>query len=110
MQNYLILTVFWALFFRNFLVNPFSHATSENLSTYFPLWRHIGTKGFKQDYYPSLFGIPFLSCWYPVHLVTAFISRKLTLDTSFVVYEASKNLHYLFGSFAAFYYTDSLFG
>ena len=89
------LVVFWVLFFRKFFLNPYSHATSENLSTYYPLWRHIGTKGFKQDYYPTLKGIPFLSAWYPVHLLSAWGGRVLSLDHSFILYEFVKLAHYL---------------
>jgi len=91
-------------------MDPYSHATSENLSTYYPLWRHIGTKGFKQDYYPSLWGIPFLSLWYPPYLLSTLGARIVNLNHAFVVYEFIKLSHYLVGSFAAYCLTGSFFG
>ena len=90
------LLAYHALFFRRQYLEPFRNSTGELLSTHFPHWLWIGRRiadlesWFKDEiYYYNSAGIPFLSCFYPLHLVSAFLGSFMTTDNAF------KLLHYL---------------
>ena len=95
----LLLAIYHLIFWWKFYTKPFIQHTSEMASTFFPYWR----AGKVDGYYKYPYCIPFLSSFYPVQIVTSWIGRKLSLDSSFVLLNVSVLLHYLLGSILAFY-------
>lgn len=105
---YAILTLYWILFFWKKLTDPLSLSTSELLSKHFPHWIHLGRelrKGrfpYRDKYFVYPVCIPFLSMFYPPHLISAWLGSFLSLDNAFKVLVWTELAHYLFGSFLSF--------
>lgn len=95
----LILILYNLLFFWQAWSNPFSLATSELLSTYFPSWINQ-TRGEKHDHYywicPNAH--PVLSTYYPIQLARLVPIPWRSLDTLFKVFTRNLALHSLLGS------------
>ena len=109
MEPYLALIGFNILFFWKYYRNPFLACTSELASTFFPYLIYQGRHGNKDEqiyyYFPRC--IPFLSTFYPLNFGIACLSRLLTLDVAFRLYQAMINIHLLIGSCFAFYVFSS---
>lgn len=115
MTDYLIIFFYWVIFWRKFLSNPYILCTSEIASTYFPHWIWMGrslNKGWFKDniYYKYPGSIPFLSSFYPPKIVTAFMSRYLTLDRAFKLYSLDILLHSLLTSITSYFLFLPMFG
>ena len=107
--EYVLLALYHLLFFWPIYSKLFRQATSEVISTFFPHWIWIGRKLRKREtwledriYYQYPGAIPFLSSFYPPHLLSAFLSAFLSLDNSFILHRLTINLHYLLGSILSF--------
>lgn len=100
-----LLAAYWLMFWWGFLKNPFRLCTSELASTFFPFWYWSkGRISFKSNiYYEYPACIPFLSSFYPTHLITSFLSRFLGPDNAFILFIAHILGHYLLGSVMAYY-------
>src|SRR3990167_243058 len=104
-----VLTAYWLIFFWKFLWNPLSLSTSELLSKHFTHWTHLGRelrKGlfpYRDKYFVYPACIPFLSMFYPPHLISAFIGSFFKLDRAFAILVFTELLHYLLGSFLSFH-------
>ena len=105
------LTLYWFIFWRKFLVNPYLLSPSEMASTYFPFWIWMGRKWQAKDniYFKYPACIPFLSMWYLPNVLVSKISRHFSLDNSLKLYVYFILLHYLLASFIA-YKVLGLFG
>ncbi len=96
------------LFFWKFLWNPYLLSTSELLSKHFAHWIFLGRelrKGnfpYKDDYFVYPACIPFLSMFYPPHLISAWLGSFFKLDRSFCILVWIELLHYLVCSFTSF--------
>jgi len=117
-MHYLILVIYWFIFWRDKIKNPYQLCTSELASTYFPFWVYTGRNGivfFDNIYYKYPFCIPFLSTFYPTKILTV-LARWLPLDQCFRVFSLDILLHCLLGSFIAYHLflpfgeTGALFG
>ena len=117
--HFFLLAAYHLIFYRKFIENPFRMCTSELASTYFPFWRYLkGRILFKDDiYYPYPASIPFLSNFYPTHLLTSFLSQFLSLDNSFRLFSFHILIHSFFSSILSYFMflqwyspTASLFG
>lgn len=117
--NVFWLAIYHLIFYKKFYENPFRLCTSELASTYFPFWKWLrGRIVFKSDiYYPYPACIPFLSSFYPTHLITSFLSRFLSVDNAFRLFSIHILLHSFLASILAYFmflqFTDSntaLFG
>ena len=105
-----LLLLFWLLFFRNvFFINPWVYATSEPLDTAFPSSRILGEwyrRGCRGEvdpyYYPHYTGIPFLSSFYPPHVLMSVVGSCLPLDVHWVLYCLTMTLHFLWASVGAY--------
>lgn len=105
----LLLATYHALFFWRVYTNIFRQSTSEVISTFFPHWIWAGRQWAKgklpmkdQIYYQYPGCIPFLSTFYPLGIVSSFLSTFLRLDTAFLLWQYVINLHYLLGSILSF--------
>ena len=103
------LILFHLVFFRKFYFqNPFIYATSEPLDTAFPSSQLLGrclreTKRISDPYYyPHYSSIPFLSAYYPVLRLQAWIGSFLSVDSAFRLYSFTMVLHFLFSSIGAY--------
>lgn len=101
----IILILFNLIFFRKFYFqNPFCFATSELASTAFPSSRLLGEAIRKcklpedQYYYPYYSSIPFLSTFYPPHMLQAYMGNYINLDTSYVLYIFTLLAHFFWAS------------
>ena len=103
-MNYLILITYWILFWKKFLKNPYLLCTSELASTYFPHWLWMGRKWQATDsiYYQHPACIPFLSMFYPFHVLTARLSRNMSHDSAFRLLTWNIIGHYFLASIIAF--------
>lgn len=105
----LVLAGYNAIFFWKFWKNPYLNHTSELATTFFPHWLWIGRR-IRQGklplkdsiYYKFPAGIPFLSMFYPLHLVTAFIGSFLSRDNAFKLLNSLILIHYVVGSYIAY--------
>jgi len=89
------LILFHFVFFYELYTKPFTMATSELLSTFFPTW----LKGGKYDsYWLNTHSHPVLASYYPPQLLSSFIGRFTSLNTSFCVFLYTTFIHYLVGS------------
>ena len=107
---WLLITGYNLIFFKDFLLAPWKFATGELLSTFFPHWIWIGRKLRKREtwlkdriYYQYPGAIPFLSSFYPPHLLTAFLSTFLSLDNSFRLKLLELQAHYLLSSILSYF-------
>lgn len=105
-----ILVLYHFLFFRKFYKDPFLNSTGELLSTHFPHWIWMGRQmnknklWLKDDiYYYEPMSIPFLSSFYPIHIITAWISTRLSTDSSFKLLHFTILAHYILGSFLSYF-------
>lgn len=109
-RGLIALFLFHLLFFRKFYFqNPFHYATSEPLDTAFPSsrllgeWYRNGCRGqVDKYYYPYYTSIPFLSSFYPPHVVQSWIGTFLSVDVHFILYSLTMVLHFLFASIGAY--------
>lgn len=114
---YFLLVAFHILFFYKLYANPFSLATSELLSTFFPTWIWQGRqwKNLRIPKYDSCFWInahvhPVLSTYYPISGLLSVLGNFVRLDTAFKVYVYQILGHYLFGSIGYFLLLSNYFG
>lgn len=104
-----VLIAYWLVFFWKFLNNPFLLSTSELLSKHFPHWIHLGKelrKGifpYRDKYFIYPACIPFLSMFYPPHLISAWLGSFLNLDRAFSFLVSTELIHYLLCSFLSFH-------
>lgn len=103
------LVIYWAVFFRKFLRNPYLLSTSELASTYFPHWVWMGKEmragrfPFRdKGYYLFPGAVSFLSTFYPPNLLSSLVANFLDIDASFRVFTWLILGHYLVGSYLAF--------
>ncbi len=95
----ILLILYNILFFWQAWTNPFSLATSELLSTYFPSWIHQ-TRGEKNDPYYWIVpdAHPVLSTYYPIKPARFVPLSWRSLNTLFKVFTWNLTLHSLLGS------------
>lgn len=95
------LVAFNLLFFWQAWSNPFSMATSELLSTFFPSWIHQG-RGEKYDPYYWIVpnAHPVLSRYYPPQILVSWLSRlqSSNLDRDFKRFVRYSLVHFLWAS------------
>lgn len=103
------LVLFNLIFFRRGYANPYRYATSEPLDTAYPSmrllgeWYSRGCRGEVDPYYYAYYtSIPFLSSFYPPHVVVSILASKLSLDTGWCLYLFTMFAHFLFGSIGAY--------
>ena len=103
------LVAFHLLFFWNLYSNPFSMATSELLSTFFPTWIWQGREWSKGRIpkYDSCFWLnshahPVISTYYPGNCLSLLCVNFFGLDFSFKVYLFEMLIHYLWASIGWF--------
>lgn len=106
---FLALLGFNLLFFRRGYWNPYRYATSEPLDTAYPSLRILGEwyrrrcKGEVDPYYyPYYTSIPFLSSFYPPHVLISIVASKLSLNVGWTLYLWTMFAHFLFASVGAF--------
>ena len=103
-----ILVLYWFVFFWRFLIDPLKLSTSELLSKHFPHWIHLGRElrkfrfPAKDNYFVYPACIPFLSMFYPPHLLSAFLGSFFRLNNAFRILVYSELIHYLLCSFLSF--------
>ena len=113
MEACYFLILYWLVFWKDILAKPWQLSTSELASTFFPHWLWMGRKWRWRDsiFYKFPACIPFLSMWYPGHVVSAILGRCIPgLDGKFRVFAVSILLHYLLGSFISFAMFRQTFG
>ena len=93
------------LFFRKVYQNPFILSTAEIASTFFPHWLWMGRKWRMTDdiYYKYPASIPFLSMFYPSHVILAYISKFICIDKALILYIWHILSHFLIGSFLSYW-------
>lgn len=104
------LVAFHLLFFRKFYFqNPYCYATSEALEQGFSssvlLGRAVRLRQFPPRdvyYYPVYDGLPFLSTYYPPHILQAWIGSWLPLNQAWILYVFTMVLHFLGASVACY--------
>ncbi len=104
------LCLFHLVFFHRFyFVNPYAYATSSAVDIQFSASVHLGRELRKgrlipEDpyFYPRISGIPYLSNFYPFHMIQAFIGSFLSLDNAWILYCLGMMLHYLWASVGAY--------
>lgn len=113
-QSLLLLIGAHLLIWRKFyFMNSFCYATSEALEQGFACSRLLGThlrthglwtlKGVDDPYYyPDHSGLPFLSTYYPIHRVQAWVSSFLPLNSAWWLYSATMVSHCLFSAIACY--------
>lgn len=88
-----LLTCYHVLLFRHFyFINSYRYATSELLEQVFPSWFHLG-RSLRQGrwvvddpyYYADYPSYPFLSTFYPPHMVSAWLGSFLPLNQAFLL-------------------------
>jgi hypothetical protein len=96
-----ILIAYHLIFFWWAYTKPFTLATSESLSTFFPSWRYNE----KTDpyYWYNMPGHPVLSTYYPFSRLVSMCCHKLGLDLSFTAYVYQSLAHYLMASVGWYY-------
>lgn len=106
----LILTCYHFLLFRHFyFINPYHYATSELLEQVFPSWLHLG-RSVRQGrlvvadpyYYADYPSYPFLSSFYPPHLVSAWLGSFLPLNQAFCLLCLTMVSHYWLASVSVY--------
>jgi hypothetical protein len=106
----LALCLFHVVFFRRFYFgNPYWYATSSALDIQFSASRLLGDELRRGAlvpndpyFYPRISGIPFLSNFYPPHMMQAWVGSFLSLDHSWVLYCWGMMVHYLWASIGAY--------
>ena len=94
-------------FWRFYLKNPYWYARGEALEQGFAssvlLGRCLRRHEVVDDpyYYPDYRALPFLSSYYPPHVIQAWIGSFLTLNQAWVLYWGTMALHFLVGSIMA---------
>ena len=104
----ILLTCFHLLFFRKFyFVSPYSYFTSELASTAFPSTVLLG-RSLRQaklpncHYYLEYAGIPFLSTFYPPHMLLSIVCSYIPLNISYCVYMCGLLLHFIWASLGSY--------
>ena len=105
-----LLTTWHLLLFRTFyFINPYHYATSELLEQVFPSWLHLGRslrhgRLVVEDpyYYPDYAGLPFLSSFYPPHMVSAWLGSWLPLNQAFLLLVLTMVSHFLAASVSVY--------
>lgn len=103
-----LLILFHLAFFRRFyFVNPYAYFTSELASTAFPsailLGRELRQGRLpKCHYYLDYTGIPFLSTFYPPHMLTSMLASMMPLNQGYLLYMLCLLSHYLWASLGAY--------
>ena len=107
-QSILILAIFNLLFFWQAWTKPFSLATSELLSTFFPTWIWQGKEWAKWRipkydpyYWINAHAHPVISSYYVPQLLCSFWRPK-SIDSKFRVFVLSLIMHYLISSIGWF--------
>lgn len=102
-MHFIALILYSVFFFWPFWSNPHLNNTSEMATTFYPHWKWMGDKLKKMElpftdkiYYKFPVGIPFLSTFYPLHLLTS-------LTGSFRVLQYNILLHYLITSLLSYH-------
>ena len=88
---YVLLTIFHLAFWRQFYFgNPYRYATAEVLETFVGSSRLLGEWlrgkrrwGDDPYYYANPTALPFLSTWYPPHLLQAYLGSFLSLNGAY---------------------------
>ena len=101
----LLLILFNLLFFYKIWLNPFTISRSELLSTFYPSWLYIGRQARKFQswrlepcYWLNFHAHPVLSSYYPPHVLTAWISSFLNLNSAFVLLTRTILVHFVWMS------------
>mgnify|MGYP001600112558 CR=1 FL=1 len=105
-----LLTCWHLLLFRHFyFINPYRYATSELLEQVFPSWLHLGRslrhgRLVVEDpyYYPDYPALPFLSSFYPPHMVSAWLATFLPLNQAFLLLVFTMVSHFLAASVSVY--------
>ena len=101
-------------FWRFYLKNPYWYARGEALEQGFAssvlLGRCLRRHEVVDDpyYYPDYRALPFLSSYYPPHVIQAWIGSFLTLNQAWVVYWGTMVLHFLGASIFAYILLEPL--
>ena len=104
----ILLLCFHLAFFRQFyFVNPYAYFTSELASTAFPsailLGRSLRKASLpKCSYYLEYAGIPFLSTFYPPHMLTSILTSMMPLNQGYLLYMLGLMAHFLWASLGAY--------
>ena len=107
---YVLLTLFHLAFFRRFYFQmPYADSTAEVLETYLGSSRLLGDwlrgrKRWGDDpyYYANPTALPFLSTWYPPHLVQAWLGSFLSLNGAYRLLIGTMALHYWLSSISVY--------
>jgi len=110
-MSYVALVLFWALFFRGIIRNPYSAATADVISVWYSHARYLGNT--KSVYDPYHFGdcasIPFTGVWNPFQWIISHWISLISLDRGFVLYTFYIYLHYLLASICWYMVFGNLF-
>ena len=105
----LFLAAYNLIFWKKFYFTPFLNSTGELLSTFFPhwIWMSRQLRKFKfpltdRIYYQYPSCIPFLSSFYPLHLLSSLLSSFFSLDKSFIILNSLILAHSFLGSIFAY--------
>ena len=104
-----LLTIYHLLFFWKAYTKPFSLATSELLSTFFPTWIWQGKQWskwrvpkYENNYWLLPNAHPVTSTYYPLGIISSFIFSKKNLDLAFLTFTYFNLLHFLGASIGWF--------
>ena len=104
------LILYWFIFFRKYLFNPYSLSTGEILSECFPNLMLAGEywskfKLPKDPYYfqDDIIGVAHSSVCYPPNILLSIIMQKLSLNKAFLLHIHVFLLHFLFMSIGGYF-------
>lgn len=99
---YAAMILFHILFFWEVYTKPYTLATSELISTFFPSWLHLNGKPKKSDpyYWINYHGHALLGAYYPPNLLTSWIGNRISLNNAFKLQVYTILAHVLGSSFA----------
>ena len=108
-REIILLILYWFIFFRRYIFNPYSLATGEILSECFPNLMLAGeywSKGkLPRDpywYQDDIIGVGMSGVCYPPNIVMSIVMRKLSIDNAFRLYSYVFLLHFLFMSIGGY--------
>ena len=104
------LILYWFIFFRRYILNPYSLATGEILSECFPnlmlageYWSKFKLPKDPYWYQDDIIGVGMSSVCYPPNIIISIIMQKLSLNKAFLLYTYVFLLHFLFMSIGGYF-------
>lgn len=110
MNAWILLGSYHLLLFRAFYFqNPYVYATSEALEQGYASFLHLGRElrrgrllPHDPYYYPDYASLPFLSSFYPPHMVSAWLATFLPLNQAWIVYCLTMVSHFYLASVSVY--------